>query len=70
MRGDQGIFACREEVEEFVGDGDPLGYGSSFVLFEGFRGLLEDGCDFLRSMTFSFHDDASVDGRYCLDRCR
>jgi len=61
------IFVCEEEVEEFVGDGDPLGKGSSFVVFEGFGGLLEDGCDFLWSMTFPFQDDASIDGRYRLD---
>jgi hypothetical protein len=61
------LFVCCEEVEEFVGYGHPLGQGSLFVLLEGFGRVLEDGCDFLWSMTFSFYDDGSVDGRYRLD---
>ena len=66
----KGIFVRRQEVEEFVGDGNPLGQGSAFVLFECGSRLLKNGCDLFRRMAFPLNDDAPIDGRYRLDHGR
>lgn len=66
----QGIFVRRQEVEEFVGDGDPLGQGGAFVLFEGSGRMLKNGRDLFRGMAVPLDDDAPIDRRYRLDHGR